>query len=104
MSEAPVDDCESTAPKPAPNLPKVKKTSKIVLTWGTAARKGIPSSSKKQAKEKGKESSKAEETDNQDDDEDEYNKDLNQVVDTQPKRKRAPASHFDANPDDAGKD
>ena len=54
VSEAPVDDSESTAPKRAPTLPKVKKTAQVVLTRGTAAGKGIPSSNKKQAKEKGK--------------------------------------------------
>ena len=69
VSEAPVDDSESTAPKPAPTLPKLKKTAKLVPTRGTAAGKGNPSSSKKQAKEKGQELDKAEETDAKDGDE-----------------------------------
>ena len=104
VSEAPVDDSESTAPKPAPTLPKLKKTAQDVPTRGTAAGKGAPSSSKKQAKEKGKEPDKAEETDNEDGDKEEEHEDLDQVLETQQKRKRAPASHFDASPDDSGKD
>ena len=62
VSETPVDDSASTAPKPAPTLPKLKKTAPVVPTRGTAAGKGTSSSSKKQAKEKGKQSNKAEET------------------------------------------
>ena len=53
MTEAPADDTEAVPP--APTLPmqaKVKKTAKVIPTQGTAARKGTPSSSKKQAKEK----------------------------------------------------
>ena len=36
--------------------------------------------------------------------EEEKEEDLDQVLETQQKRKRAPTSHFDASPDDAGKD
>ena len=101
VSEAPVDDSESTAP----TLPGLKKTAQVVPTRGSAARKGTPSSSKKQAKEKGKESDKAEETDNQDADEEDEEEDPEQVMETKTqKRKRAPTSHFDASPDDAPKD
>ena len=66
LSEAPVDERESTAPKPAPTLPKLKKTAQVVPTRGTAARKGTPSSSKKQPKEKGKEWDKPKESDEAD--------------------------------------
>ena len=69
VTEAPVDESESTAPKPAPILPKLKKTAQVVPTRGTAAGKGTPSGSKKQAKEKGKESDKPEESNNDDGDE-----------------------------------
>ena len=41
-SKAPVDDSESTAPKPAPTLPKLKKIAQVVPTRGTAAGKGTP--------------------------------------------------------------
>ena len=53
VTEAPADDSEPTAP--APTLPKLKKTAQLVPTRGTAAGKGTPSSSKKQAKGKEKE-------------------------------------------------
>ena len=90
------DDSESNVPKPA-------CTAQVTPPRATAAGKGTPSSSKK-AKEKGKESDKAEETDNEDGDREEEGEDLEQVLETQLKRKRAPASHFDASPDDAGKE
>ena len=51
VTEAPADDTEPVAP--APTLPmqaKVKKTANVIPTQGTAAGKGTPSSSKKQAK------------------------------------------------------
>ena len=57
MTEAPADDTEPVAP--APTLPmqaKVEETAKVIPTQGTAAGKGTPSSSKKQAKGKEKES------------------------------------------------
>ena len=38
VSEVPADESESTAPKNAPTLPKLKKTAKVVPTRGTAAR------------------------------------------------------------------
>ena len=56
VTEAPADDTEPVAP--APTLPmqaKVKKTVKVIPTQGTAAGKGTPWSSKKQAKRKEKE-------------------------------------------------
>ena len=65
VSEAPADCSESTAP----TLPRLKKSDQVVPAQGTAAGKGTPSSSKKQAKEKGNKSSKAEETDEEDADE-----------------------------------
>ena len=46
VSEVPVEETESTAPKPAPTLPKLVKTPQVVPTRGTAAGKGTPSSSK----------------------------------------------------------
>ena len=104
MTEAPADDTEPVAP--APTLPmqaKVKKTAKVVPTQGTAARKGSPSSSKKQAKEKEKESDKPGESDDDDADEQEEEEDPKQVLETQSKRKQAPASHFDAS-HESGKD
>ena len=61
LTEAPAGDTEPVAP--APSLPmqaKVKKTAKVLPTQGTAAGKGTPSSSKKQAKENKKESNKPE--------------------------------------------
>ena len=103
VCEAPVDMSESTAPRRAPTLPKLNKTAQVVPTRGTAAGKGTPSSSKKQAKEKGRGSDKTEESDDDDGDEEEED-DPEQVLEPQQKRKRAPASHFDARPDDSGKD
>ena len=40
VSEFPVDESESTAPKPAPTLPKLKKSAQDVQPRGTAAGKG----------------------------------------------------------------
>ena len=97
MTEAPADDTEPVAP--APTLPmqaKVKKTAKVIPTQGTAARKGTPSSCKKQAKGKDKESDKPGESDDDDADKEEEEEDPDQVLETQPKRKRAPAAHLDA--------
>ena len=62
-----------------------------------------PLSSKKQAKGKGKESDKPGESDDDDANEEEEEEDPEQVLETQPKRKRAPAAHFDASPE-SGKD
>ena len=59
VTEAPADDTEPVAPAPTLPMPaKVKKTSRPVPTQDTAARKGTPSSGKKQAKGKEKESDK----------------------------------------------
>ena len=102
-SEAPVDDSESTVPKSAPTLPKVEKTAQGVPTRGTEGQKGTPSGRKKHAKEIGNESDKAEETDHVEGYEEEEEEDLDHVLETQQKRKRVPASHFDASPDDADK-
>ena len=103
VSEAPVDKSEANARKPTPTLPKLRKTAQVIPTGGTAARKGTRSSSKKQGKEQGKESDKTEESydDHGDEEEEDYPE---QVLETRPKQKRAPHSHFDANPDDSGKD
>ena len=103
VSETPGDSSESTTPEPACPLPKLKKTAQALRTGGTAAGKGTPLSSKKQAKEKGKESNKAEEREDEDRDEEEEEDDPDQVLRTQQKWKRAPTSHVDASPDDAGK-
>ena len=100
VTEAPADDTEPVAP--APTLPmqaKVKKTAKVIPTQGTAAGKGTPSSSKKQAKGKEKELDKPAESDDDDADEEEEEEDPEQVLETQQKRKRAPAAHFDASPE-----
>ena len=100
VTEAPAADTEPVAP--APTLPmqaKVKKTAKVIPTQGTAAGKGTPSGSKKQAKEKEKESDKPDESDDDDADEEEEEEDPEQVLETQQKRKRAPAAHFDASPE-----
>ena len=59
VTEAPVDGSEF-------NVPNLKKTAQVLQTRGTAARKGTPSSSKKQAKGKGKESDKPKESDDDD--------------------------------------
>ena len=99
-TEAPADDTEPVAP--APTLPmqaKVKKATKVIPTQGTAAGKGTPSSSKKQAKGKEKESDKPAESDDDDTDEEEEEEDTEQVLETQQKRKRAPAALFDASPE-----
>ena len=99
VTEAPAEDTEPVAP--APTLPmqaKVNKTAKNIPTQGTAAGEGTPSSSKKQAKGKEKESDKPAETDDDDADEEEQEDDPEQVLETQQKRKRAPAAHFDASP------
>ena len=105
MTEAPADDSERVAPAPTlPSQANLKKTAKVVPTGGTAAGKGTPSSSRKQAKGKEKESDKPEESDDNDADEETEEEDPAQVLETQQKGKRAPASHFDASPDDSGKD
>ena len=99
LTEAPADDTEPVAP--APTLPmqaKVKKTAKVIPTRGTAAGKGTPSSSKKQAKGNEKESDKPTESDDDDTEEEEEEEDPEQVLETQQKRKRAAAAHFDASP------
>ena len=104
LTQAPADDTEPVAP--APSLPmqaNVKKTAKAIPTQATAAGKGTPSSSKKQAKGKDKELDKPGESDDDDADEEEEEVDPEQVLETQPKRKRAPAAHFDASPE-CGKD
>ena len=104
MTEAPADDTEPVGPAPTlPSQAKVKKTAKVVPTQGTAAGKGTPPSSKKQAKGKEKESDKLGESDNDDADEEEVEEDPEQVLETQQKRKRAAAAHFDANRD-SGRD
>ena len=98
--EALADDTEPVAP--APTLPmqaKVKKTAKVVPTQGTAAGKGTPLSSKQQAKGKEKELDKPAESDDDDADGEEEEEDPEQVLETQQKRKRAPAAHFDASPE-----
>ena len=72
VTEAPADDTEPVAP--APTLPmqaKVKNTAKVIPTQGTAAGKGTPSSSKKQAKGKEKEWDKPPESHDDDADEEE---------------------------------
>ena len=94
VSEASGDDSESNALKPAPTLPKLKKTAPVVPTRGTAAGEGTPSSSKKQGNKEGKESDKAKETDDEDGDKEEEEEDLDQVLERHKKRKRAPASHI----------
>ena len=103
VSKVPVDESESTTPKAAPTLPKVKKTAQVVPTRGTAAGKGTSSSSKKQAKEKRKESDTTEESHDEDGDE-EKEDDPEHVSETQPEQKRAPAPQFDACPDDLSRD
>ena len=100
VTEAPAEDTEPVGP--APTLPmqaKVKKTANVVPTQGTAARKGTPSSSKKQAKGKQKESDKPAESDGDDADGEEEEDDSEQVLETQQKRKRASAAHFHASPE-----
>ena len=105
LTEAPADDSEPIAPAPTlPSQAKMKKSAKAVPTQGTATRKGTPSSIKKQAKGREKESDKPEESDLDDADEETEEKDPAQVLETQQKRKRAPASHLYASPDDLGKD
>ena len=104
VTESPADDTEPVAPAPTLLMQtKVKKTAKVVPTQGTAAGKGTPSSSKKQAKGKEKESDKPGESVDDDADEEEEEEDPEQVLEMQPKRKRAPAAHFDASPQ-SGKD
>ena len=96
--EALVDASESTSP----TLPKMKKSTQVVPTRGTAAGKGTPSSSKKKAKEKGKDSDKAEATEDEEAHEEVKEEDAEQVRQTQ-NQKRTPALYFDASPDDAPK-
>ena len=99
VTEAPADDTEPVAPaRTLPMQAKVKKTANVVPTQGAAARKGTPSSGKKQAKGKEKELDKPAESDDDDADEEEEEEDMEQVLETQQKRKRAPAAHFDASP------
>ena len=56
-------------------------------------------SGRKQTKRKEKESDKLAESDDDDADEEEEEQDTEQVLETQQKRKRAPAAHFDASPE-----
>ena len=96
VTEAPADDTEPVAP--APTLPmqaKVKKAAKVIPTQGTAAGKGTPSSSKKQAKGKEKKSDRPAESDDDDADKEQEEDDPEVVLETQQKRKPAPAAHFD---------
>ena len=102
VTEAPADDSEPTAT--ALTLPKLKKTAQLVPTRGTAAGKGTPSNSKKQAKGKETESDKPGESYDDDAHEETEEEDPAQVLETQQKRKRPPAAHFDASPDDSGND
>ena len=105
LTEAPADNSEPLAPAPTlPSKAKLKKTPKVVPTERTAAGKGTPSRSKKQAKGKKKESDKPEESDNDDADGETEAQDPAQILETQQKRMRAPGSHFNASPDDSGKD
>ena len=104
MTEAPADDSEPVAPAPTlPSRAMLKRTAKVVPTQGTAG-KGTPPSSKKQQKGKDKESDNPGESDDDDAGEESEEEDPAQVLETQQKRKRAPASHLDASPDDSGKD
>ena len=104
VTEAPADDTQPVAPAPTlPSQAKMKKTAKVVPTQGRAAGKGTPSSSKKQGKGKEKESDKPGESDDDDADKEEEEQDPEQVLETEPKRKQAPAAHFDASPE-SGKD
>ena len=105
VTEALAKHSEPVAPaQTLPSQAKVRKTAKVVPTQGTAARKETPSSSNKEAKGKEKESDKAGESDDGDANEESEEEDPAQVLDTKQKRKRAPASIFDASPDDSGKD
>ena len=100
VTEAPADDTEPVAPQPTlPLQAKVKKTANVIPTQGSAAGKKTPSSSKKQAKGKEKASDKPAESDDDNTDEGEEEEDTEQVLETQQKRKRAPAAHFDASPE-----
>ena len=82
----------------------MKRTAKVVPTQRTAAGKGAPWSSKKQAKEKEKESDKPGDSDDCNADEKTEEEDPAGVLETQQKCKRAPAGHFDASPNDSGVD
>ena len=105
VSEALADNTGHVAPAPTlSSQAKVKKTAKVVPTEGSAAGKGTPSSSKKPAKGKEKESDKPGASEDDDADEETEKEDLEQVLQTQLKRKLAPAPHFDASPGDSGKD
>ena len=99
VSEASVDESESTAPTP----PQMKRTAKVVPTLGIAARNETPLSNKKKAKEKGKESEKAEDTEDEEADEEVEQDDLEHVMGTR-KRKQTPTCFFEASPDGAPKD
>ena len=105
VTETPADNSEPVVPAPTlPSQAKVKKTAKVVRTQGTAAGKGTPSGSKKQAKGKEKESDKPGESDDDDADEETEKEDPAQVLETQQKRKRAPAAHCGASHDDSDMD
>ena len=100
VTEAPADDTEPVAPVlTLPMQAQVKITADVIPTQGTTAQKGTPSNSKKQAKGKEKESDKPAESDDDDADEEEEEIDPEQVLETQQKRKRALAAHFDASPE-----
>ena len=104
VTEAPADNTEPVAPAPTlPSQAKVKKTANVVPTQSTAAGKGTPSSSKKQAKGEEKESDNLGESEDDDADEEEEDEDPEKVLETQQKRKRAPAAHLDASTE-SGKD
>ena len=105
MTEALADDSEPVAPAPTlPSQAKVKRNARVVQTQGTGDGRGSPSSSKKPPKGKDRESNKPGESDNDDADEETVEEDLVQVLETQLKPKRATAAHFDASPNDSGKD
>ena len=83
VTEAPAHNDEPAAPSPTlPTVANVKKTAKVVPTQGTAAQKGAPLSSKKQAKGEEKESDKPGESDDDDADEETEEQDPAQVPET----------------------
>ena len=104
LTEAHADETEPVAPAPTlPSQAKVKKTATVVPTQGTAAGRATPSSSKKPAKGKVKELDKPGESNNDDADQETEEEEPEQVPETQVKRKRAPAAHFDESPDYSSK-
>ena len=100
VTEVPADDTEPVATAPTlPSQAEMKRTAKVVPTQGTAAGKGTPSRARSRRKEERRNRTSQENQTTTMPTRRKKKRIREQVLGTQPKRKRAPAAHFDASPD-----